>query len=98
MAGVDDGSALRTSRFWRLSVWGFRTALLALAVAAGSLVSLLTVGDGAWVLFGALCAIGASDLAIFGGFALVRRDLPEVRLSFTSFRHALGHDALHARS
>ncbi len=76
-----------------MSVWGFRTAVLAVAVVAGSLVSILTIDAGAWVLFGALCAIVASDLAIFSGFALVRRNLPNPRPPFRTFRKTLGHDA-----
>ena len=92
---MDNESGLRSSRYWKLSLWGFRTALLAVAVAAGSLVSFLTTDAGAWVLFGALCAIVASDIAIFSGFALVRRHLPKPPLSFKTFRQTLGHDALH---
>ena len=72
--------------------------MLAVAVVAGSLVSVLTIDVGAWVLFGALCAIVASDIAIFSGFALVRRNLPKPRPSFKTFRQTLGHNALHARS
>ena len=98
MCGVNDESALRSSRYWRLSLWGFRTAVLAVVVAAGSLVPVLTVDAGAWVLFGALCAIVVADVAIFSGFALVRRNLPEPGPSFTTFRHALGHSVLHAGS
>ncbi len=93
---MDDESALRSSRYWSLSVWGFRTAVLAVAVAAASLVSVLTVDAGAWVLFGALCAIVASDIAIFSGFALLRRNPPEPPPSFETFRRTLGHGALHA--
>jgi hypothetical protein len=94
---MEDDSALRASRYWRLSVWGFRTAGLAAAVVAGSLVSVLTVHAGAWVLFGALCAIVVGDMAVFSGFALVRRNLPKAPPSFKTFRHALGHSALHTR-
>jgi len=96
ISDMDNESALRSSRYWRMSVWGFRTALLAAAVVAGSLVSVLIIDSGAWVLVGALCAIVASDIAIFSGFALVRRNLPKPRPSFKTFRQTLGHDALHA--
>jgi len=98
MLRMDDESPLRSSRYWSLSVWGFRTAVLAVAVVAGSLVTVLTIDAGEWVLFGALCAIVASDIAIFSGFALVRRKLPKPRPSFKTFRQTLGHDALHAGS
>lgn len=98
MCRMDEESALRSSRYWRMSVWGFRTAVLAVAVVACSLVSVLTVDAGGWVLFGALCAIVASDIAIFSGFVLVRRNLPKPRPSFKRFRQTLGHNALHARS
>lgn len=79
-----------------MSVWGFRTALLAAGVLAGSLVSVLITDEGAWILVGALCAIVASDIAIFSGFALMRRNLPNPPPSFKTFRKTLGHDALHA--
>ncbi len=79
-----------------MSVWGFRIALLAAVVLAGSLVSVFITDTGAWVLVGALCAIVASDIVIFGGFALVRRNFPKPRPSFMTFRQALRHDALHA--
>lgn len=87
-------SSLRSSGYWRLSVWGFRTALLAVAVVAGSLVSVLVTDSGVWVLVGALCVIVASDIAIFSGFGLVRRNLSESP-SFKTFRQTLGHDAMH---
>ena len=93
---VGDKGELRSSRYWAFSVWAFRVAVLAVAVVAGSLISVLTLDAGAWVLFGALCAIVASDIAIFSGFALVRRKLPKPGPSFKTFRQTLRHDALHA--
>jgi hypothetical protein len=36
-------------------------------------------------------------MAVFSGFALVRRNLPKAPPSFKTFRHALGHSALHTR-
>ena len=91
---MSDESALRSSSYWRVPVWGFRTAVLAVAVLVGSVVADLTVDAGAWVLFGALCGIVAGDVAVFGGYALVRRTLPSPRPTFKTFRRTLGHDAL----
>lgn len=90
----------RDNRYWRLSVWGFRTAVLAIVVVAGSLVSVLTIDAGEWVLFGALCAFYVSDLVIFSGLGLVLTmcDLSKPRPSFKTLRRALGHDALCIRS
>ena len=95
MWDMDDWSPLSGSRYWRLSVWGFRVAVLAVVVMAGSVVSLLTIDAGSWFLFGAICVVVASDIAVFSGFALMRRNLPKPRPSFKSFRQTLIHDSLH---
>jgi hypothetical protein len=78
-----------------LAVWGFRLAVLSLAVLVASLVALVTTGDGAWVLFGALCGIVAGDIGIFTGYAFVKRDRSKPLHSFMTFRRTLMKDALH---
>jgi len=39
MSRVDEAAELRSSGHWRLAVWGFRLAVLSLAVLAASLVA-----------------------------------------------------------
>src|SRR5208282_5639355 len=75
MSRVDEAAEFRSSGHWRLALWGFRLAVLSLAILVASLVALVTTGDGAWVLFGALCGIVAGDIGIFTGYVFVKRDL-----------------------
>ena len=94
---MDEPSALRDNRHWRLAVWALRAGYVGLAVAATGLVA-MWFGSSPWVLAVGMVVWLAAAAVTLAGFLWSRHELPEPRPTFWSMRFMLIHDTVHALS
>ncbi len=91
---MDEPAELQHNGHWRMAVWALRVGYLALAVAIGGLIVMLS-GTTPWLLVVGVTSWLAAAAVTLTGFFWARHELPEPRPGYWSMRFMLIRDTIH---